>query len=133
MAIALSGGLFCLSVVFMFFGRGSSIYARLPHQENWAASRRERAKNIKCNPKITESIPLAPKILSNGTTEFDPTVIILSFDGFRAEYLNRGLTPNMLSVGKMVAPFWFTGLIFLPSHRYRMFRLMRMILHLLAY
>ncbi|KAK3816148.1 MAG: alkaline-phosphatase-like protein, partial [Benniella sp.] len=38
-------------------------------------------------------------ILSNGTAEFDPTVIILSFDGFRAEYLNRGLTPNILSVG----------------------------------
>lgn len=97
--ITLTGGLFCLSMVLMFFGRGSSIYARLPHQEG--ASRRERAKNIKCNPKIAHSIPLAPKVLSNGTDEFDPTVIILSFDGFRAEYLNRGLTPNMLSVGKV--------------------------------
>jgi hypothetical protein len=53
-----------------------------------------------CNPRIHQAIPLPPRILSNGTHDFDPTVIVLSFDGLRAEYLKRGTTPNFLSVGK---------------------------------
>ncbi|KAF8938263.1 hypothetical protein BGZ58_001252 [Dissophora ornata] len=45
------------------------------------------------------AIPLAPTVRSNGTHDFDPTVIVLSYDGLRADYLNRGFTPNILSVG----------------------------------
>ncbi|KAG0370419.1 hypothetical protein BGZ54_006440 [Gamsiella multidivaricata] len=56
-------------------------------------------KNIMCNSRISEPIPRPPQIRSNGTHEFDPTVIVLSFDGLRADYLTRGLTPNILSVG----------------------------------
>ncbi|OAQ24379.1 Phosphodiest-domain-containing protein [Linnemannia elongata AG-77] len=51
-----------------------------------------------CNPRIQHAIPLPPRILSNGTHDFDPTVIVLSFDGLRADYLKRGITPNFLSV-----------------------------------
>ncbi|KAG0320647.1 hypothetical protein BGZ99_004393 [Dissophora globulifera] len=61
--------------------------------------RRERASKMACDPRITQPIPLAPRVLSNGTHEFDPTVIVLSFDGLRADYLKRGLTPNILSIG----------------------------------
>ncbi|KAF9941174.1 hypothetical protein BGZ67_005625 [Mortierella alpina] len=62
-------------------------------------SRQLRAKNIVCNPRISRPLPLPPKVLSNGTHDFDPTVIVLSFDGLRADYLSRGHTPNILSVG----------------------------------
>ncbi|KAI1313022.1 hypothetical protein EDD11_002763 [Mortierella claussenii] len=61
--------------------------------------RRERAQKVQCDPRVSEPIPRPPKVMSNGTHEFDPTVIVLSFDGFRADYLTRGLTPNILSVG----------------------------------
>ena len=33
--------------------------------------------------------------LSNGTSEFAPTTILISLDGFRADFLNRGLTPTL--------------------------------------
>jgi predicted AlkP superfamily pyrophosphatase or phosphodiesterase len=34
-------------------------------------------------------------LLSNGTTLFAPTTILISLDGFRADFLNRGLTPTL--------------------------------------
>ncbi|KAL2841893.1 alkaline-phosphatase-like protein [Aspergillus pseudoustus] len=34
-------------------------------------------------------------LLSNGTALFAPTTILISLDGFRADFLNRGLTPTM--------------------------------------
>ncbi|KAJ2843621.1 hypothetical protein IWW36_005495, partial [Coemansia brasiliensis] len=39
-------------------------------------------------------------LLSNGTHMFEPTVILISIDGFRADYLDRGITPNFLNIGK---------------------------------
>ncbi|KAF9431903.1 hypothetical protein BGZ76_011556 [Entomortierella beljakovae] len=38
-------------------------------------------------------------ILFNGTHDFDPTVIVISYDGLRADYLARNMTPNIISVG----------------------------------
>ncbi|TVY57295.1 putative pyrophosphatase/phosphodiesterase [Lachnellula cervina] len=35
------------------------------------------------------------KIISNGTALFAPTTILISLDGFRADFLNRGLTPRL--------------------------------------
>lgn len=34
-------------------------------------------------------------LLSNGTALFAPTTILISLDGFRADFLNRGLTPRL--------------------------------------
>jgi predicted AlkP superfamily pyrophosphatase or phosphodiesterase len=34
-------------------------------------------------------------MLSNGTALFAPTTILISLDGFRADFLNRGLTPRL--------------------------------------
>ena len=34
------------------------------------------------------------KIMSNGTALFAPTTILISLDGFRADFLNRGITPR---------------------------------------
>lgn len=100
-AIAISGGLFCFVFMYMVLGRigGSSDSASSLYQDSRTVSRRERIKDIMCNPNITHSLPLAPQVLSNGTHEFDPTVIVISFDGLRPEYLTRGITPNILSVG----------------------------------
>lgn len=36
-----------------------------------------------------------PPLVSNGTALFAPTTLIISLDGFRADFLNRGLTPRM--------------------------------------
>ncbi|KAL8962591.1 MAG: hypothetical protein Q9183_005134 [Haloplaca sp. 2 TL-2023] len=44
-------------------------------------------------------------ILSNGTSEFAPTTILISLDGFRADFLQRGLTPTLNSfVAEGVSP-----------------------------
>ncbi|KAF9464150.1 Phosphodiest-domain-containing protein [Collybia nuda] len=37
---------------------------------------------------------------TNGTHEFKRTVVIVSIDGLRADYLDRGLTPHLLSISK---------------------------------
>lgn len=50
-----------------------------------------------------ESLSVEPydseKLLSNGTHQFAATVIVISFDGFRADYIDRGFTPNILQLG----------------------------------
>ncbi|KAJ2021375.1 hypothetical protein IW146_002025 [Coemansia sp. RSA 922] len=40
------------------------------------------------------------RLLSNGTHWFKPTVILVSLDGFRADYLDRGITPELLHIGR---------------------------------
>lgn len=39
-----------------------------------------------------------PPLLSNGTALFAPTTIYISLDGFRADFLDRGLTPALNSI-----------------------------------
>ncbi|RDB14576.1 hypothetical protein Hypma_016311 [Hypsizygus marmoreus] len=39
-------------------------------------------------------------LLSNGTHDFRRTVLIVSIDGLRADYLDRGLTPHLLNISK---------------------------------
>ena len=34
-------------------------------------------------------------ITSNGTNDFQPTVLLISLDGFRPDYIDIGVTPNM--------------------------------------
>jgi predicted AlkP superfamily pyrophosphatase or phosphodiesterase len=41
------------------------------------------------------TVDLAKLTLSNGTDNFAPTTIIISLDGFRADFLQRGLTPTL--------------------------------------
>ncbi|KAL8894489.1 MAG: hypothetical protein Q9207_008490 [Kuettlingeria erythrocarpa] len=42
---------------------------------------------------------------SNGTSDFAPTTILLSLDGFRADFLHRGLTPTLNSfIAEGVSP-----------------------------
>ncbi|SPN99740.1 related to nucleotide diphosphatase [Cephalotrichum gorgonifer] len=41
------------------------------------------------------SFSVAGKILSNGTALFGPTTVIISLDGFRADFLQRGLTQRL--------------------------------------
>ncbi|QSZ37155.1 hypothetical protein DSL72_009249 [Monilinia vaccinii-corymbosi] len=40
------------------------------------------------------------KILSNGTALFAPTTILISLDGFRADFLKRGITPRLNTLVK---------------------------------
>ena len=43
--------------------------------------------------------------VSNGTNEFRSTVLIISLDGFRPDYIDRDVTPNMHALReKGVAP-----------------------------
>lgn len=41
----------------------------------------------------------AEKLYYNGSDYFASTVILISFDGFRPDYLNRGLTPHLKDFG----------------------------------
>ncbi|PGH05900.1 hypothetical protein GX51_02681 [Blastomyces parvus] len=61
-----------------------------------------------------------PTILSNGTSLFLPTTILISLDGFRADFLNRGLTPTLNSfIANGVSPSYmlpsFPSVTF-PNH-----------------
>ncbi|KAL2158390.1 hypothetical protein VTH06DRAFT_4438 [Thermothelomyces fergusii] len=60
------------------------------------------------------------KLASNGTAMFAPTTIIISLDGFRADFLNRGLTPRLNALIKEgVSPLYmlpsFPSVTF-PNH-----------------
>lgn len=60
------------------------------------------------------------KMLSNGTALFAPTTILISLDGFRADFLNRGITPRLNKlVEEGVSPLWmnpsFPSVTF-PNH-----------------
>jgi predicted AlkP superfamily pyrophosphatase or phosphodiesterase len=50
----------------------------------WRASQRSKT-----------SQSYVPETYSNGTHMFKPTTILISLDGFRADFLNRGLTPAL--------------------------------------
>ncbi|KAK3495493.1 alkaline-phosphatase-like protein [Neurospora crassa] len=59
-------------------------------------------------------------LVSNGTAMFAPTTIIFSLDGFRADFLNRGLTPRLSSfIKEGVSPLYmlpsFPSVTF-PNH-----------------
>ncbi|KAL8669107.1 MAG: hypothetical protein Q9168_006288 [Polycauliona sp. 1 TL-2023] len=49
----------------------------------------------------------SPKLRSNGTSTFAPTTLLISLDGFRADFLLRGLTPTLnLFVANGISPRW---------------------------
>ncbi|CAK7273408.1 hypothetical protein SEPCBS119000_005638 [Sporothrix epigloea] len=51
----------------------------------------------------------AKAILSNGTALFAPTTLIISLDGFRADFLTRGLTPRLNAfIREGVSPLYMT-------------------------
>jgi len=51
--------------------------------------------------------PSRPKLWSNGTSTFAPTTLLISLDGFRADFLLRGLTPTLNSfVANGISPRW---------------------------
>ncbi|KAH6628342.1 alkaline-phosphatase-like protein [Chaetomium tenue] len=61
-----------------------------------------------------------PNMVSNGTALFAPTTLIISLDGFRADFLNRGLTPRLNALVKEgVSPLYmlpsFPSVTF-PNH-----------------
>ncbi|KAL8996892.1 MAG: hypothetical protein Q9169_003703 [Polycauliona sp. 2 TL-2023] len=48
-----------------------------------------------------------PELRSNGTSLFAPTTLLISLDGFRADFLLRGLTPTLNSfVADGISPRW---------------------------
>ena len=60
------------------------------------------------------------RLASNGTALFGPTTLIISLDGFRADFLQRGLTPRLNSfIAEGVSPKWmhpsFPSVTF-PNH-----------------
>ncbi|KAJ7274265.1 alkaline-phosphatase-like protein [Mycena rebaudengoi] len=56
------------------------------------------------NPPIAQTHPNllfhGDGVRSNGTHDFKRTVLIVSIDGLRADYLDRGLTPHLLDISK---------------------------------
>ncbi|KAI0191943.1 ectonucleotide pyrophosphatase/phosphodiesterase family member 1 [Astrocystis sublimbata] len=50
-----------------------------------------------------------PNLMSNGTALFAPTTLIISLDGFRADFLNRGITPRLNAfIKEGVSPLYMT-------------------------
>ncbi|KAK1142107.1 hypothetical protein N8T08_008190 [Aspergillus melleus] len=49
----------------------------------------------KASTKFRASHSRPPPLLSNGSALFAPTTILISLDGFRADFLNRSLTPTL--------------------------------------
>ncbi|CAK3959462.1 Ectonucleotide pyrophosphatase phosphodiesterase family member 6 [Lecanosticta acicola] len=71
-------------------------------------------------PATAAKSAISPQVLSNGTHRFAPTTILISLDGFRADFLHRGLTPTLSSFVKQgVSPRYmlpsFPSLTF-PNH-----------------
>ncbi|KAI1263842.1 alkaline-phosphatase-like protein [Xylariaceae sp. FL1019] len=53
--------------------------------------------------------PSASRVVSNGTALFAPTTLIISLDGFRADFLTRGLTPRLNAfIKEGVSPLYMT-------------------------
>lgn len=74
----------------------------------------------RASKKAFEPYHHSAKILSNGTSLFAPTTILISLDGFRADFLNRNLTPTLNSfVAQGISPKYmlpsFPSLTF-PNH-----------------
>ncbi|KAF4976217.1 hypothetical protein FZEAL_7080 [Fusarium zealandicum] len=74
----------------------------------WKLSKNRKSKHLK------------QTLVSNGTALFAPTTLIISLDGFRADFLQRGLTPMLNSfVAGGVSPKWmhpsFPSVTF-PNH-----------------
>ncbi|KAI9505876.1 alkaline-phosphatase-like protein [Coemansia spiralis] len=60
-----------------------------------------RGSNCSTKSSAGESKPHAEhQLLSNGTHWFRPTLVLVSVDGFRADYLDRGVTPELLRLGQ---------------------------------
>ncbi|KAH8114406.1 Phosphodiest-domain-containing protein [Phellopilus nigrolimitatus] len=58
------------------------------------------------------------ELRSNGTNDFKRTVLIVSIDGLRADYLDRGLTPHLLDISKKGLRAKFMKPIFPPSSHF---------------
>ncbi|KAM5346786.1 hypothetical protein ACJ41O_009791 [Fusarium nematophilum] len=74
----------------------------------WKLSKNRKSKHLK------------QTLVSNGTALFAPTTLIISLDGFRADFLQRGLTPTLNSfIAEGVSPKWmhpsFPSVTF-PNH-----------------
>jgi predicted AlkP superfamily pyrophosphatase or phosphodiesterase len=49
------------------------------------------------------------KIFNNGTADFAPTTILISLDGFRADFLKRGITPRLNAfIAEGISPVYMT-------------------------
>lgn len=57
------------------------------------------------------------KLYHNGSDYFASTVVLISLDGFRPDYLNRGITPNLRQFGKFFK-FYFKPSFFNFLHVY---------------
>lgn len=53
------------------------------------------AWKLSVNRKSATVAYAPPALVSNGTALFAPTTLIISLDGFRADFLQRGLTPRL--------------------------------------
>ncbi|KAH9933195.1 Phosphodiest-domain-containing protein [Epithele typhae] len=53
-----------------------------------------------CDAHTRKAMLAAGGLRSNGTHEFRKTALIVSIDGLRADYLDRGLTPHLLAISK---------------------------------
>ncbi|KAJ2010924.1 hypothetical protein IWW57_006785, partial [Coemansia sp. S610] len=106
LAIARGVGIFLLSIPtgLLLLCLGSYIYGRAcpaasTHRPHGAPEYLSLNPVNKHHAAETHS-PANQRLISNGTHWFKPTIILVSLDGFRADYLDRGITPELLHIGR---------------------------------
>lgn len=58
---------------------------------------------------MSEIDKVSESLYYNGTAYFDSTVIYISLDGFRNDYLDRKVTPNIDLLGKFLYRYLYTS------------------------
>lgn len=87
----------------------------------WKMTLVKKAEHAQQQDALKGDKPAKARVLvSNGTALFAPTTLIVSLDGFRADFLNRGLTPRLNAfVREGVSPLYmlpsFPSVTF-PNH-----------------
>ncbi|KAJ1847791.1 hypothetical protein LPJ70_001353 [Coemansia sp. RSA 2708] len=91
--------LLCIPVVLVMMCAGAYIYNFAHPAGEPAHSAHDYLSMYPVN-KHQPATGHAADLLSNGTHMFRPTVIMVSLDGFRTDFLDRGITPNLKHIGK---------------------------------
>jgi hypothetical protein len=87
----------------LYFNAGQDPYYEThpdAHGAAWAAEHGSWAAQGTAMAGTGQAYEPVGKLRSNGTHDFERTVLMISLDGVRADYLTRDLTPHLLSMSE---------------------------------
>jgi len=85
---------FALLILFILLGGGAykasgKNFEDLPYAENLPIFNHDTIE------EVADTTSYKPGYISNGSSLYAPTTILISLDGFRPDYLTRGVTPGL--------------------------------------